>query len=43
MRPRRPSESVEAAKPLATLATGTTSAPAEAPAPNPAALEPFEE
>jgi hypothetical protein len=43
MRPRRPSESVEAAKPLATLATGTTAAPAEAPAPNPVALEPFEE
>jgi hypothetical protein len=43
LRARRPSESLDAATPFATLATGTTPATAEAPASPAPALEPFEE
>jgi hypothetical protein len=43
MRARRPSDSLEAATSFATLATGTTSATAEAPAAPAPVFEPFEE
>jgi hypothetical protein len=43
LRARRPSESLDATAPFATLATGTTPPPAEASAPPAPALEPFEE
>jgi hypothetical protein len=43
LRARRPSESLDATAPFATLATGTTPAPAEASAPPAPALESFEE
>jgi hypothetical protein len=43
LRARRPSESLDATAPFATLATGTTPTPAEASVPPAPALEPFEE
>ena len=43
LRARRPSDSLEAATPFATLATGTTPATAEAPAAPAPVFEPFEE
>jgi hypothetical protein len=43
LRARRPSDSLEAVTPFATLATGTTPATAEAPAAPAPVLEPFEE